>query len=87
MDPTPAAPVVLPLAGVGSNTLLTLQRLVTPFFEQGAEAVFLSVCCGRLYVGLTPPIKCRTCGTTAPPSHRLGSIVELEFVKIGNSSE
>jgi hypothetical protein len=38
-----------------------LDILVTPFWQQGTEVVYYAQCCGRFYVGKTPPVKCSTC--------------------------
>jgi len=44
-----------------------LERLTRPYFEQGAEEVFVSKCCGRVFVGTGKPQKCRSC-TRKPPA-------------------
>lgn len=35
--------------------------LAKPLFDSGAKKVFVSKCCGRLYVGVEKPKGCRTC--------------------------
>lgn len=38
-----------------------LQTLLVQFQGQGIEKVFMSSCCGRVYLGIDPAQKCRTC--------------------------
>jgi len=37
------------------------RRLCEPFFETGAETVWVSSCCGRAFAGLEPAKLCRAC--------------------------
>ncbi len=37
-------------------------KMAIPFFEQeGAERVYATVCCDRVFVGVEEPTKCGTC--------------------------
>ena len=39
--------------------------LAVPFFEkEGAEEVYATVCCDRVFVGVEKPLKCGTCDRT-----------------------
>jgi len=39
-------------------------RIVDGFKQQGVRLVYVAECCGRVYVGLEPPKRCRTCTKT-----------------------
>jgi hypothetical protein len=59
--------------------LTALQLTAKPFFDQGAEKVFIVKCCGRVYVGLEPASKCRTC-SKIPKNHEAKNLEELAQV-------
>jgi len=45
-----------------------LRSMVAPFFEQDPTTpLFVSICCGRMYVGPQKPTQCRTCPTIPSP--------------------
>lgn len=55
-----------------------LRSMVAPFFAQdGTRPLFVSMCCGRLYVGWDAPTKCRTCPTIPSPI-KMESLADVE---------
>lgn len=38
-----------------------LRALTKPLFDQKAEHVFVSMCCRKLYAGVSAPVICRKC--------------------------
>ena len=38
-----------------------LESVLNYFQKCGATVAYTAECCGRIYVGLTKPAKCRTC--------------------------
>jgi len=57
-----------------------LRSMVTPFFEQDPNTpLFVSVCCGRMYVGPQKPTICRTCPNIPSPI-LLKSLEEIDQV-------
>jgi hypothetical protein len=40
-------------------TAETIEVLVRPYFEQGAEEVHVAVCCGRVFAGTMKPTHCQ----------------------------
>jgi hypothetical protein len=36
--------------------------LLKSFFERGLKCVYTAECCGKLWVGVEPAGKCKTCG-------------------------
>jgi hypothetical protein len=53
--------------------------LSKPFFDQGAESVFMAQCCEKVYVGVEPADLCATC-KTKPESYKAASAEEAESV-------
>jgi len=39
----------------------TAHELYRMFLQQGVEVVYAVRCCGRVYLGREPAVKCRTC--------------------------
>jgi hypothetical protein len=58
---------------VTDNVRQGLRVVAAPFFEQGAALLFVSMCCNRIYVGISEPTKCRTC-EKKPESQQLESL-------------
>jgi hypothetical protein len=65
----------------------TILNLVEPFFraaggggpEGGASRVWVAKCCGRLYAGTAPAIKCRTCSNPIE-NKAIASLEEVDGV-------
>lgn len=53
-------------------------RLAEPFFLEGAGAVHMATCCGRLFAGTTTPKVCRKCDRS-PASVIFSSLSEVNF--------
>lgn len=58
-----------------------LVKLVTPFFESGANPVFVASCCNRLFAGVTAPKQCRKCGGI-PSAVAFASLSEVDPAKV-----
>ena len=41
-----------------------IQLLAKPFFDAGAERVFVALCCDRVFVGVSPAQRCKKCRGT-----------------------
>ena len=39
----------------------TVAKVLAEFYQQGFKEVYRSECCGRVYLGRTPSVSCRTC--------------------------
>jgi hypothetical protein len=50
-----------------------IARLAVPFFQQGAPRVFIAVCCSKLFVGIEPPVRCKTC-KQVPKAHEVATV-------------
>lgn len=43
------------------NVEHVVKELTSVFKAQGADKIYTSMCCERVYVGLQPATQCRTC--------------------------
>lgn len=50
---------------VGSISVEAFTVLVKPFFSSGLQEIYVACCCDRVYVGISPAEKCRTCQKVA----------------------
>jgi hypothetical protein len=82
MDTGSAGNSVLRDQGFVGDELEALRRLLQPFWEQKVPKVFLSICCGRLYAGREPPVKCRTCGRLNPTATEVGPETDLSALEL-----
>jgi hypothetical protein len=59
------------------HQLSSLKLLAKEFFLQGAPKLFVGQCCGRIYIGVAPAVKCRTCNKSANNAE-IFSIADLD---------
>ncbi len=53
------------------------KELYKAFASQKAEKVFAVVCCGRVYLGINPATRCRTC-TSTPKNVEICTAADLD---------
>lgn len=64
-----------------SLNLDAAKEIYRTFKAQNAETVYAVFCCERLYLGLEPAIKCRTC-QVKPTNVELRSEADLDAVSL-----
>ena len=59
------------------NLRTAAKEIFRTFQQQGQESVYAVHCCGRLYLGVAPATRCRTCELT-PQNVKIGSEAEID---------